>query len=99
LKINLEVGQKWISDTHPHEDFEIYDVIVQEWDNHPTEVFYCWKRINEEAFKKYVEFKKGMTIEELYAIGKNYYPYAWYGETKRSNIIRKIKKYNMKLTK
>jgi hypothetical protein len=97
MKIKLEVGQKWVSDTHPHEDFEIYDIIYYPDEDDPTEIYYCWKRINEKAFNKYVELKKGMTIEELYAKGKNYYPYAWYGETQRNNIIRKIKKYNMKL--
>ncbi|STO12782.1 Uncharacterised protein [[Flavobacterium] thermophilum] len=98
MKINLEVGQKWVSDTHPHEDFEIYEIIHYPDEEYPTEIYYCWKRINEKAFDEFIKQKKGKYPDELIEAGKNTYPYAWCGEAQKSNIINKIKKYNMKLS-
>jgi hypothetical protein len=98
MTIKLEIGQKWISKTHPHEDFKIYDIIIQEWDNHPTEIFYCWERINFDAFIQFVADKKGMTVDEFQKSNKNTYPYAWAGESKKSYLKDKIKKINMQLS-
>lgn len=95
--MELEVGQIWISEDSPHENFEIYDVIEQEWDNHPKEVFYCWKRTNIKEFNEFVAIKKGMSLEDFEKSTKTTFPYAWCGESKKSSISAKIKKNNMRL--
>jgi hypothetical protein len=94
---NLEIGQTWISENDPHESFKIYDIIIQEWDNHPTNVLYCWQRINHTLFIKFVAAKKGITVTEFEESNKNTYPYAFAGESKKSNLVNKIKKFNMEL--
>jgi hypothetical protein len=100
MKINI--GQKWVSKEYPYEDFIIYDgipdsFVLSDMDlpyNLPfdllpeTAKIFFWKRANDKAFKKFLA-SKGKT--------ESSYPYAWYGECKRSTLIKKIKKYNMVL--
>jgi hypothetical protein len=95
--IKLENNQIWRSETCPHEEFKIYDVIIQEWDHHPTEIFYCWERVNLEEFNKYVAERKNMTIEEFCQSNKSTHPFAWAGESQRNVLVNKIKKCNMYL--
>lgn len=103
--INITKGQKWTSKTHPQEDFIIYDWISKSGEMGDEEVskakeedrIYFWMRTNEDAFEQSVKEKKGYSVKELIVQGKNTYPYAWCGETGRSALVNKIKKYNMKL--
>lgn len=100
--MKLEIGQKWISESNSYEDFEIYDGIVDTCDDsfedesipfneQPESVkIYFWRRINDDAFEKFIVSKKGVNYESTY-------PYAWSGETKKKSIVNKIKKNNMKL--
>lgn len=103
--MKLKVGQRWISITNPHEDFEIYDGVedsivlsdlekeydLNDFENLPesAKVFF-WRRINDEAFDDFVKSKKGDNYESTY-------PYTWCGESKKTVLVSKIKKYNMKL--
>ncbi|PKR82890.1 hypothetical protein [Heyndrickxia camelliae] len=96
--IKLEKGQIWRSKLHPHEDFKIYDVIVQEWDHHLTETFYCWERLNHEAFVKMVADRKRMTLDEFIKSTKTTHPFAWCGESQRNVLMNKIKKCEMELS-
>lgn len=93
--IKLENNQVWVSNSHPHENFKIYNIITQEWDHHDSETFYCWERINIDDFNSYIAAKKNMTLKEFMDSNKTTYPYAWCGESKRGAIVSKIKKYNM----
>lgn len=100
--MKIEIGQTWESKTYPHEDFRIYDGVidtcVDSFEDHTlpfeqqpegTKIFF-WRRINDEAFDKFVVSKKGEKYETTF-------PYAWCGECKKSGIINKIRKYDMKL--
>ncbi|MDT0160425.1 hypothetical protein [Bacillus sp. AG4(2022)] len=95
--MELKVGQTWVSGSHPHNDFKIYDIIVQEWDHHPTETLYCWKRVNLDSFNEFVAAKKGMSAEEFRNTNKNTYPYAWCGESKKGSLLKKIREGSMRL--
>lgn len=95
--MNLEKNQEWISNTHPHENFKIYDLIIQEWDHHPTQTFYCWERTDLDAFNEFVAKKKGMTADEFDKSNKSTYPYAWTGESQKGYLMNKIKKFNMRV--
>jgi hypothetical protein len=104
--MKIEIGQKWISETHPHENLEIYDGekdLIEISDMEIDYAFdipfndlpekakiYFWQRTNKEAFDKFIVKKKGNSYDTTY-------PYAWAGESKKSAITSKIKKYNMKL--
>ena len=102
--MKLCIGQKYISKTHPHEDFEIYNGVDDsfvmsdmelygeyEFDELPeTAKIFFWKRINLEAFDKFVASKKGEDYDTTF-------PYANCGECKKGTLVNKIKKYNMKL--
>jgi hypothetical protein len=104
--MKLEVGQKWVSESNPHEDFEIYDgceddfVLSDLAGNHYNSKFedlpesakiYFWRRTNDEAFDKFIVSKKGENYDSTY-------PFAWSGECKRHPIVSKIKKFGMKLS-
>jgi hypothetical protein len=95
--IKLEIGQTWTSKTHPHENFKIYDIIIQEWDNAPTDTYYCWERLNNKEFLQFVADQKCMKLEEFLESNKNTFPYSWAGESKKSYLAYKIKKFNMEL--
>ena len=100
--MKLEIGQKWVSGNNPYEDFEIYDGIVDTcndsfqdesipFEEQPESAkIYFWRRINDDAFEKFIVRKKGVNCESTY-------PYAWSGETKKQTIVSKIKKNNMTL--
>ena len=95
--MDLAKGQVWISEVNPHENFKIYDIIEQEWDNHPKEVFYCWERTNINEFNEFIATKKKMTVDEFLNSNKTTFPYAWCGESKKNSLVAKIKKNNMRL--
>jgi hypothetical protein len=98
----LDIGQKWVSKEHPYEDFEIYDGtyderILGEKDlSYDTPFFqlpesakiFFWKRINEKEFNKFLDEHGKKNSESTY-------PFAWFGESKKDTLIRKINKYNM----
>lgn len=100
--MKLEIGKVWISDINPHENFKIYDGIVDTcvdafedetipFNEQPESVkIFFWERVNREAFSKFIEEKKGRYSETTY-------PYAWCGESKKSSLVAKIKKNNMRL--
>lgn len=99
--MKLKIGQTWLSDSHPHESFKIYDGIVDTcvdafedesipFDEQPETVkVFFWERVDFDSFISFVEKKTG-NIESTY-------PYAWSSECKKSSLIRKIRKYNMYL--
>jgi hypothetical protein len=103
--MELEIGQKWESETHPHENFEIYDrsvdsyvlsdmgiSVVNTFDELPeTAKLFFWQRTNKEEFDQFLISKKGKEYDTTY-------PYAWAGESKKKTIMNKINKYNMKLS-
>lgn len=88
--MNFEVGQTWISEDYPHEDFIIYIKL-------DDEDVVCWKKANDKAFREFIKHKKGMCIDDLIENGRNTYPYAYAGECSSKSLKSKIKKYNMKL--
>ncbi len=101
-KLQLEIGQVWISESSPHENFKIYDGIVDTcvdafedesvpFNDQPesTKIFF-WERLDRQSFLKFVEEKKGENSDSTY-------PYAWCGESKKASLVSKIKKHNMKL--
>lgn len=100
--MKIQIGQTWVSEDSPHENFKIYDGIIDTcvdafedeslpFDEQPetTKIFF-WERINTEEFNNFVASKKGDDY-------KSSYPYAWAGESKKQYILNKIKKFNMKL--
>ncbi len=99
--MKLEIGQKWISEQFPHENFEIYDGCIDtcvdaikdhtlEFNLQPeTSKIFFWKRTNLDEFYNYLA---GKGIK-----GDNTFPYAWCGESKKSSLVSKIRKYNMRL--
>lgn len=88
--IEIKIGQQWISEKYPHENFVIYDGI-------PEDKVLFWRRSNSSAFEQFITHKKGSSIDELISNGKNTYPYAWAGECSISSLKSKIKKYEMRL--
>lgn len=88
--MRLKIGQHWISEEYPHENFVIYDGLIDE-------KILFWKRSNSSAFEKFIVQKKGKSIDELLSKGKNTYPYAWAGECSFGSLKAKIKKYQMSL--
>ncbi|MGN7183659.1 hypothetical protein [Cytobacillus kochii] len=100
--MKLEVGQVWESKEFPHENFRIYDGVVDttvdafedefmSFDEQPESCkIFFWERTNHKEFMKFVVDKKGLNSDSTY-------PYAWCGECKKSSIVRKIKKNNMNL--
>ena len=100
--MKLEIGQVWVSESNPHESFKIYDGCVDTcvdafedesipFDKQPETVkVFFWERLDREAFFKFVDEKKGKNRESTY-------PYAWCGESKKSSLVAKIKKNDMKL--
>lgn len=102
MKLNL--GDIWISKEHPHENFKVYAGIVDSchesypfdvdsFDNLPESAkILFWERTNNEAFDKFLDNKLGENRQ-------NNYPYGFCGETKKSYLVNKIKKFNMELSK
>lgn len=106
-KVKIEIGQEWISEENPHENFKIYggekDLIELSdleidysfdlpFNKLPEKAkIYFWERTNTDAFNEFVKIKKGENCDSSY-------PYAWAGECKKSGILSKIKKNSMKLT-
>lgn len=100
--MKLEIGQVWISESSPHENFKIYDGIVDTcadsfedesipFDKQPeTAKIFFWERLDRKAFLNFVEDKKGKKADSTY-------PYAWCGESKKNSLVAKIKKHQMKL--
>ena len=99
--MKLEIGQNWISKEFPHENFKIYDGIIDtccdgikdytlEFNKQPeaSKIFF-WERTNLDEFNKFLVSKN--------IKGDNTYPYANCGESKKGSLVSKIKKYNMKL--
>lgn len=101
-KTNLEIGQIWISESHPYESFKIYDGVgdgnVVDFYVHDflfTELpekakIYFWKRVDQKAFEEFITEKKGENYDSTY-------PWAWCGESKKNILVNKIRKYNMVL--
>lgn len=99
--MNIQIGQTWISETHPHESFKIYDGVVDtcvdafsdetiEFDKQPESCkIFFWERCEKAMFEKFLDEKLGIGRDSSY-------PYAWCGESKKSSIVKKIRKYNMK---
>ncbi|MFV4887439.1 hypothetical protein RY279_18525 [Bacillus velezensis] len=98
--MKLEIGQEWVSEKHPHENFRIYGGVVDtcadsfkdesiRFDEQPegAKIFF-WERADYASFDKYVESKLGRNRESTY-------PFARCGETKKSGLVAKIKKFNM----
>lgn len=100
--MKIEIGQKWVSEKHPWQDFEIYDGVVDTcvdafkdesipFDEQPeTAKIFFWRRNNDSAFEGFIRKVKGEDAETTH-------PYAWYGEGKKTAIVSKIKKYKMRL--
>lgn len=98
--MKIELYQTWLSESHPHESFVIYDGInVETGIDHGTNDFnelpekakiYCWKRYDKFAFDDFIKSKKGEDYDSTY-------PYAWAGECKKQGIVNKIKKFNMQI--
>lgn|GEM_PF-3475674 len=95
----LGIGQIWWSSEFPHESFEIYSGIVDTtvdsfsdeslpFENQPegAKIFF-WKRADSDAFQGF--------IDDKYKGRDSIYPHSWYGESKKSSLISKIKKYKM----
>ena len=103
MDLELKIGQHWVSESHPRENFVIYDGTYDiysevDFDNLPeNNKIYFWKRTNEPAFNEFIKEEKGKHIDELIKEGRNTFPYAWAGECKKYSLVNKIKKYNMKL--
>jgi len=101
--MELKIGQEWISDSHPHENFQIYGGIYDtysevEFDKLPeSNKIYFWERTNEQAFDNFIKKVKGKSVSDLIKEDRNTFPYAWAGECKKQSLVNKIKKYNMKL--
>ncbi|PSA89279.1 hypothetical protein C6370_20115 [Bacillus atrophaeus] len=98
--MELKIGQEWISEKHPHENFKIYGGIVDTcvdlfndesvpFDEQPegAKIFF-WERTDYASFDKYVESKLGRNRDSTH-------PFARCGETKKSGLIAKIRKFNM----
>jgi hypothetical protein len=102
LKMELKIGQTWVSEESPHESFRIYDGFVDStcdsikdfnlpFDEQPesSKIFF-WERLDRKIFLDFVKEKKGENFESTY-------PYAWCGESKKNTLVAKIKKHKMKL--
>jgi hypothetical protein len=101
-QMKLKIDQTWKSENHPHENFKIYDVDIDTtcdcikdftlpFEQQPeASKIYFWERTNKEAFEQFVIDKKGNNYDSTY-------PYAWAGESKKSYLVSKIKKFNMEL--
>ncbi|MCY8922166.1 hypothetical protein [Bacillus atrophaeus] len=98
--MELKIGQEWISEKHPHENFKIYGGIVDTcvdsfkdesipFDEQPegAKIFF-WERTDNVSFNKYVESRLGSNRDSTH-------PFARCGESKKSGLIAKIKKFNM----
>ena len=110
--MKLEIGQTWISESHPHESFKIYSGIEDSFVLSDMEIYeplefnelpekakiFFWERVDIEAFNKFVADKKGLSYEDFMESNKNTYPYAWAGESKKPVLTKKIKQDNMKLS-
>ncbi len=98
--MKLTIGQVWISETHPHESFKIYDGKlvdskhsfkrkVKEFDEQPESIkIYMWERADRESYLSYSEKAMGDKLSGTL-------PYAWASECKRETLMRKIRKFDM----
>lgn len=100
--MKLTIGQVWISKTHPHESFKIYDGKlvdsevnfknkIEEFNKLPeSSKIYLWERTD---FKSYLDYSEKSMGDKLTGT----LPYAWASECKRETLMRKIRKFNMQL--
>ncbi|WP_342532720.1 hypothetical protein MHB40_14760 [Lysinibacillus sp. FSL K6-0057] len=100
--MRLKLGQIWISESHPHESFMIYSGEIdtctdseikydESFDNqYECNKIFFWDRYDTDAYIDFLTHKLGRTIDT--------YPYASCGECKKGSLVRKIRKYNMKLS-
>lgn len=100
--MELRIGQVWVSEKYPWQDFKIYDGVVDTCvdafqdesipfgEQPETAKIFLWRRINDDAFDNFIRKLKGAETETTH-------PYAWCGESKKASIVSKIKKYKMKL--
>ncbi|MDX8288853.1 hypothetical protein SLL00_03570 [Metabacillus indicus] len=100
--MKLEIGQTWVSEINPHENFTIYDGAIDTcadaykdesipFNEQPESAkILFWKRTDEKAFEKF--------IQDNYGEGTSTYPFAWYGASKKAALTTKIKKNHMKLS-
>lgn len=99
MKEDLKSGMMFRSKTHPHFDLVIdYVLYCRSYYNYHKDEYgsiVTWYRINDEAFDNFVKEKKGATIKELLASGKNTFPYSYAGEGMPKSIKAMIRKYNM----
>ena len=102
--VKLLIGQEWVSKSHPHENFRITGGVIDtcsdqyDHDKHfeltfdvnpeSTKIFF-WERTNIETFNKFLSKEIGDKDSA--------YPYSWNGECKKPTLVRRIKKYDMKL--
>lgn len=102
--MKLLIGQEWMSESHPHENFKVTGGVIDtcsdqyDHDKHfelpfvlnleSTKIFF-WERTDAESFNAFLYEKIGDKDST--------YPYAWNGECKKPALVRRIKKYNMKL--
>ena len=99
-KEDFKCGMIFESETYPQFDFVIDGVTYDRQSSDDYNDCICWTRINKKAFNDFICKKKGYnTMEELFANGKNTFPYAWSGSGKPKAIKEMIKKYNMKQTR
>ena len=75
--MKLEIGQVWISDINPHENFKIYDGIVDTcvdafedetipFNEQPESVkIFFWERVNREAFSKFIKLPRTLVISVM----------------------------------
>lgn len=101
--MRLRLGDIWISESHPHESFEIYGGTVDTCtdaevkfdksfdEQYESNKIFFWRKHNIEEFNKYIE--KKLEKQSL-----NTYPYTWCGECKKYALTKKIKDFNMKLS-
>lgn len=102
--MKLQLGDIWISDTHPHESFEIYGGVLDtctdtevRWDKYYEEQpesikILFWRKHDLDVFNTYADKNKKNKENQ------STYPYAWCGECKKYSLTKKIKEYNMRLS-
>lgn len=102
--MKLTIGQEWVSEFYPHESFRITSGVIdtcsdaydyerhhdKQFDEHPesTKIF-IWERYDKESFQLF--------LNENVKSNDSSYPFAWDGDCKKTFLVKRIRKFEMKL--
>ena len=96
----IEKGQIWVNEEKPYLSIVITDKGVL-FDETDEGMYVTWEVYDEDSWSKYVLNKKfnGIgSLEEYIKVGKNTFPYSFYGECSLKSIKQKIRNNKLKLS-